>query len=127
MVSLKPAAACTYIVAGQQQASQDLSRTLAQAMGDDITTSAGTANQSAKAANWNLTPGTSAGKTGTTGDYKSSAYVGFTPLFSAATVTWDYLTKPQSICMYPPNAPATATTKPLQLTGYLSAGRGQEQ
>jgi membrane peptidoglycan carboxypeptidase len=117
VVSLKPAAACTYIVAGQQQASQDLSRTLAQAMGDDITTGAGTANQAAKAANWNLTPGTSAGKTGTTGDYKSSAYVGFTPLFSAATVTWDYLTKPQSICMYPPNAPATATTKPLQLTG----------
>ena len=86
-------------------------------MGDDITTNAGTANQSAKAANWNLTQGTSAGKTGTTGDYKSSAYLGFTPLFSAATVTWDYLTKPQSICMYPPNAPATATTKPLQLTG----------
>ena len=64
-----------------------------------------------------MTLGTSAGKTGTTGDYKSSAYLGFTPLFSAATVTWDYLTKPQSICMYPPNAPATATTKPLQLTG----------
>ncbi len=117
VVSLKPAAACSYIVSGQKQASQDLSRTLAQAMGDDITTNAGTANQSAKAANWNLTQGTSAGKTGTTGDYKSSAYVGFTPLFSAATVTWDYLTKPQSICMYPPNAPATATTKPLQLTG----------
>ncbi len=117
VVSLKPAAACEYIVSGQKQASQDLSRTLAQAMGDDITTPAGTANQSAKAANWNLAQGTSAGKTGTTGDYKSSAYLGFTPLFSAATITWDYLTKPQSICMYPPNAPATATLKPLQLTG----------
>jgi len=117
VVSIKPAAACSYIVAGQQRASQELSRTLAQAMGDDITTRSGTANQSATAANWNMALGTAAGKTGTTGDYKSSAYLGFTPLFSAANVTWDYLTKPQSICMYPPNAPATPTLKPLQLTG----------
>ena len=48
VVSIKPAAACTYIVAGQQQASQDLSRTLAQAMGDDITTDARNGQQSAR-------------------------------------------------------------------------------
>ena len=37
---------------------------------------AGTAHQSAVATGWNLTQGTAAGKTGTTGDYKSSAYLG---------------------------------------------------
>ncbi len=120
VVSIKPAAACSYIVPGQAGASQDLSRSLAQAMGDDITTPYGTANKSAQNAGWNMALGSSAGKTGTTGDYKSSAFLGFTPLFSAANVTWDYLTKPQPICMYPPNAPATATLKPLQLTGTCS-------
>ena len=116
-VTLKSAAACSYIVAGQQQASQDLSRSLAQAMGDTITNNAGTAHQAAVATGWDMTQGTAAGKTGTTGDYKSSAYLGFTPLYSASTVTFDYLSKPAPICMYAPNAPKTATQTPLAITG----------
>ncbi|MET3807133.1 membrane peptidoglycan carboxypeptidase [Nakamurella sp. UYEF19] len=120
VVALKAAAACSYIVAGQKDVSMGLSRTLAQAMGDDVTTTEGTANQSAKAAGWNLAPGYSAGKTGTTGEYKSSAYLGFTPQFSAAALTWDYLTKPQPICMIPPNAAKTATQTPLAVTGSCS-------
>lgn len=116
-VTLKSPAACSFIVAGQQQASQDLSRSLAQAMGDTVTTNAGSAHQAAVATGWDLTQGTAAGKTGTTGDYKSSAYLGFTPLYSASTLTFDYLSRPQPICMYAPNAPKTATQTPLAITG----------
>ncbi len=125
VVALQPAQACSYIVAGQKDVSQNLARTLAQAMGDDITTATGTADQSAKASSWNLTQGTSAGKTGTTGDYKSSAFLGFTPLYSAAALTWDYLTKPQSICMYPPNAAKTATLTPLAIMGTCTIAQAK--
>ncbi len=125
VVSIKAPQACSYIVAGQQQESQNLARTLSQAMGDDITAPNGTADQSAKAAGWNLTQGTAAGKTGTTGDYKSSAFLGFTPLNSSAALTWDYLTKPQPICMYPPNAPKTATMAPLAITGSCTLQQAQ--
>lgn len=124
-VTLKSGAACSYIVAGQQQASQDLSRSLAQAMGDTITSNAGTAHQSAVSTGWDLTQGTAAGKTGTTGDYKSSAYLGFTPLYSASTLTFDYLSKPQPICMYAPNVPKTATQTPLAITGSCSIAQAQ--
>ena len=124
-VALPGAQACSYIVTGQQQASQDLSRSLAQAMGDTITTAAGTAHQSAVATGWNLAQGTTAGKTGTTGDYKSSAYLGFTPLYSASTVTFDYLSKPQPICMYAPNVPKTATQTPLAITGSCTIAQAQ--
>ena len=120
-----PSPPCSYMIAGSQDQSENLARTLAQAMGDDITTPAGTANLSAKAAGWDLTQGSSAGKTGTTGEYKSSAFLGFTPQYSGAALTWDYLTKPQSICMYPPNAPKTATTAPLQLTGSCTLAQAQ--
>lgn len=125
VVTLKAAQACSYIIPGDKDSSQNLSRTLGQAMGDDITTPKGTADQSAKAAGWDLSQGTSAGKTGTTGDYKSSAFLGFTPLFSAAALTWDYLPKPRSICMYPPNAPSTATSQPLSLVGTCTLQQAQ--
>jgi len=97
-----------------------VARTLTIAMGADITDRKGTAHQSAVQANWSLAPQTSAGKTGTTGDYKSSAFLGLTPKYSGAVVTWDYLTKPQPICMLPPNAPASPAAKPLQLAGTCS-------
>jgi membrane peptidoglycan carboxypeptidase len=124
-VTLKSSAPCSYIVAGQQQASQDLSRTLAQAMGDTITNGAGTAHQAAVQTGWDLTQGTAAGKTGTTGDYKSSAFLGFTPRYSASTLTFDYLSKPQPICMYAPNVPKTATQTPLAITGTCTPAQAQ--
>lgn len=99
-----------------QAVSKGVANALTAAMGGDIDTATGTANQSAKAAGWDLTQGTAAGKTGTTGDYKSSAFLGYTPAFSTATLTWDYLPKPQSICTNAPK-PANPAAVPLALTG----------
>ncbi len=125
VVSVKAPAACSYIVAGQKDASQNLARTLAQSMGDDVTSPVGTAHQSAVATKFDLTQGTAAGKTGTTGEYKSSAYLGFTPRYSAANLTFDYLTRPQSMCMYPPNAPKTATLVPMQIIGTCTIAQAR--
>ena len=44
---------------------------------------------------------TAAGKTGTTQEYKSSAYLGFTPEMSASVILWDSEPRPQSICQRP--------------------------
>jgi membrane peptidoglycan carboxypeptidase len=109
VVALKQPASCA------QAVSPAIARTLTVAMSADIVDRTGTAHQSAVNAGWDLTPQTSAGKTGTTGDYKSSAFLGITAKYSGATVTWDYLPRPQPICMVPPNAPAAA--KPLSLAG----------
>jgi len=111
VVALKQPAACT------QAVTVPIARTLVIAMGADIVDPTGTAHQSAVKDGWDLTPQTSAGKTGTTGDYKSSAFLGLTPKYAGAAVTWDYLPKPQPMCMVPPNAPATRTAKPLSIAG----------
>ena len=111
VVPLKQSQVCS------QAVPSSIARTLSVALGAGIDDPSATAYQSAKAANWNLTPQTSAGKTGTTGEYKSSAFLGFTPKYSGATVTWDYLPKPQPICMIPPHAAPTATTMPQMLAG----------
>lgn len=95
-----------------QAVSPEIATDLSNAMGGDVDNPLGTANQAAKAAGWDLAPGTTAGKTGTTGDYKSSAYLGYTPKYSAAALTWDYLPQPKPICINPPNA----ATGPLALT-----------
>jgi membrane peptidoglycan carboxypeptidase len=99
-----------------QAVSKGIANALTAAMGGDIDAPNGTAHQSAKAAGWNLTAGTAAGKTGTTADYKSSAFLGYTPLFSSAALTWDYLPKPQAICTNAP-APSNPAATPLALTG----------
>jgi membrane peptidoglycan carboxypeptidase len=75
----------------------ELARTLAVAMEGDLTGS-GTSAASASAAGWTWT---AAGKTGTTQEYKSSAYLGFTPEMSASVVLWDSEPRPQSICRDP--------------------------
>lgn len=56
----------------------------------------GTAARAAQAADWTMAM---ASKTGTTNDYKSSAFLGYTPYFSSAVLTWDYLDRPRSICV----------------------------
>lgn len=76
-----------------------LAASLSQAMTPDVVQSYGTAYASMQAAGWGNRP--AAGKTGTTQDYKSSAFLGFTPYYSGATVVWDYLTRPQPICRDP--------------------------
>jgi membrane peptidoglycan carboxypeptidase len=75
----------------------DLARTLAVAMEGDLT-GGGTSAASASAAGWTWT---AAGKTGTTQEYKSSAYLGFTPEMSASVILWDSEPRPQSICRDP--------------------------
>src|SRR6478672_5863123 len=75
----------------------DLARTLAVAMEGDLTGN-GTSAASASAAGWTWT---AAGKTGTTQEYKSSAYLGFTPEMSASVILWDSEPRPQSICRDP--------------------------
>src|SRR6478735_11138952 len=75
----------------------ELARTLSVAMEGDFA-AGGTANAAASAAGWTWT---AAGKTGTTQEYKSSAYVGFTPEMSASVIAWDSEPRPQSICTIP--------------------------
>ncbi len=75
----------------------ELARTLSVAMQGDLA-AGGTANPAATAAGWSWT---AAGKTGTTQEYKSSAYLGFTPEMSASVILWDSEPRPQSICSNP--------------------------
>ncbi len=57
-----------------------------------------------RAAGWSWT---AAGKTGTTQEYKSSAFLGFTPEMSASVILWDSEPRPQSICRDPIRTCAT--------------------
>jgi len=75
----------------------DLARTLSVTMQGDLAPG-GTANAAASAAGWKWT---AAGKTGTTQEYKSSAFLGFTPEMSASVIVWDSEPRPQSICREP--------------------------
>ncbi len=76
-----------------------LASTLAQAMEPDILADYGTAYRSLQAAGWGDRP--AAGKTGTTQNYRSSAFLGFTPYYAAATMVFDYQNGPQPICRTP--------------------------
>ena len=81
----------------EQAVPAELARTLAVAMEGDMETG-GTAATAASAAGWNWT---AAGKTGTTQEYKSSAFLGFTPEMSTSVIVWDSEPRPQSICRDP--------------------------
>jgi membrane peptidoglycan carboxypeptidase len=83
----------------EQAVDSRLAASLAQAMTVDVVNEVGTAHASFAAANWGARP--AAGKTGTTQDYKSSAFLGFTPYYAGASIVWDYLTRPQPICKNP--------------------------
>lgn len=75
-----------------------LAHTLTEALRGDLAAENGTAHQSAVALGWNRP---AAGKTGTTQDYKSSAYMGFTPHYASAVLVFDYLSRPTPICKEP--------------------------
>lgn len=72
----------------------NLARTLSVAMEHDVTE--GTAKATVAASKWGLHR--IAGKTGTTQDFKSASFLGFTAQFAGAAMMWDYLPRPQSIC-----------------------------
>ncbi len=76
-----------------------LAASLAQAMEDDVVADFGTAHASMQAAGWGSRP--AAGKTGTTQDYKSSAFLGFTPFYAGASLVFDYLNSPKPVCRTP--------------------------
>ncbi len=89
----------------EQAVQPELANTLTNALYGDMHAPAGTAYKAAQAAGWTRY---SASKTGTTQDYKSSAFLGYTPYYSAAVMTWDYLSRPQSICQQPLRSCTTA-------------------
>ena len=131
VVTVKRPGACGAVFSKDPLTNSGIANALANAMGEDVDndgstpelTPIGSANQAAKAAGWDMSVGTSAGKTGTTGDYKSSAFLGFTPNYSAAALTWDYTPKPQSICINPPYV----KTDPLKLTVKGTCTSAQSQ
>jgi len=88
----------------EQVVEPKLADTLAQAMEGDISLDqdglVGTAHKAFTDAGWDSNRPV-AGKTGTTQNYKSSAFLGFTPRYSAAVMTWDYQNGPRSICINP--------------------------
>jgi membrane peptidoglycan carboxypeptidase len=100
----------------EQAVAPELAHTLTNAMYGDMHSSDGTAYASAQAAKWTRE---SASKTGTTQDYKSSAFLGYTPYYSAAVITWDYLNRPQPICKDPLR---TCTEAQAQAGAGMSGG-----
>ncbi|WP_246232086.1 transglycosylase domain-containing protein [Nakamurella aerolata] len=79
----------------EQAVPAGLANALVEGMQGDLAKPQGTAHAQAQKVNWTRLAGA---KTGTTQDYKSSAFLGFTPQYAGAVVIWDYLPKPQSIC-----------------------------
>ena len=100
-------------IACERAVDEKLADSLAQAMGPDIESDQGTAHASFEAAGWGNRP--AAGKTGTTQDYKSSAFLGFTPYYSGASLVWDYSPRPQPICKTP--TLRTCTNEEAQAAG----------
>jgi membrane peptidoglycan carboxypeptidase len=87
------------LIACDQAVDSKLASSLAQAMEQDVSQDFGTSHDSLAAAGWGTRP--AAGKTGTTQDYKSSAFLGFSPFYSGASLVFDYLNSPQPICRTP--------------------------
>lgn len=81
----------------EQVVPEGLANTLANAMSKDDT-GAGTAAGAAGSVGWNLPM---SGKTGTTENNRSSAFLGFTNEFAAANYIYDDSTTPGELCSYP--------------------------
>lgn len=80
----------------EQAVPADLARTLVAGLSDD--TVSGTAADAADAAGWTRPV---LGKTGTTQNNVSSAFVGATPQYAGATMTWSNATPPRPVCTDP--------------------------
>lgn len=103
----------------EQAVVPELAHTLTNAMYGDMHSTDGTAYAASKAAGWTRV---SASKTGTTQDYKSSAFLGYTPYYSAAVLTWDYLNRPQPICQNPLRTCTEAQAQAGGSTAGMSGG-----
>jgi membrane peptidoglycan carboxypeptidase len=100
----------------EQAVAEPLANSLAQGMSQDDKGS-GTSAGAAGAMHWGTRP--IAGKTGTTQEYKSAAFVGATPQLAGATMVFNDGTKPRPIC------DSTVSGKPPVLcgTGSIFGGR----
>jgi membrane peptidoglycan carboxypeptidase len=81
----------------EQAVPEGLANTLANAMSKD-SQPGGTASGSAGSVGWNLPM---SGKTGTTEDNRSSAFVGFTNQYAAANYIYDDSSTPSELCSFP--------------------------
>ncbi|WP_158240990.1 transglycosylase/D,D-transpeptidase PonA2 [Mycolicibacterium goodii] len=81
----------------EQVVPEGLANTLANAMSKDDTGS-GTAAGAAGSVGWNLPM---SGKTGTTEDNRSSAFLGFTNQYAAANYIYDDSSTPSELCSFP--------------------------
>ncbi|MBC6446970.1 transglycosylase domain-containing protein [Actinokineospora xionganensis] len=77
----------------EQAVAEPLANGLAVGLSKDDTS--GTANRAATSVGWNRPM---IGKTGTTQEYKSAGFLGATPQYSAAVLTFNDSPKPQGIC-----------------------------
>ena len=82
----------------EQAVPPELAHTLTNAITGTMLDTTGTGYTAAHAAAWTRE---SAAMTGTTLQNKSGAFLGYTPYYAAATMTWDYEPHPQAICVEP--------------------------
>jgi membrane peptidoglycan carboxypeptidase len=100
----------------EQAVSPELAHTLTNAITGTMSDKTGTGFAAAKAANWSQT---TAAMTGTTLQHKSGAFLGYTPYYAAATMTWDFQPHPQAICVEPVRSckPTDASKRGVGMTG----------
>lgn len=82
----------------EQAVVPELAHTLTNALVPTMRDQGGTGYDAAQEAGWSRV---TAGISGTTLQYKSGAFLGYTPYYSAAVMTWDYQPSPQPICVEP--------------------------
>lgn len=82
----------------EQAVPQELAHTLTNTMTATMTDPKAAGYDAAKQADWTRV---TAGVAGTTLQYKSGAFLGYTPYYAAAVMTWDYLGHPKPICVDP--------------------------
>ncbi|MEO7126781.1 MAG: penicillin-binding protein [Nakamurella sp.] len=82
----------------EQAVPPKLARTLSNAITGTMLDKTGTGYAAATAAKWTRE---AASMTGTTLQFKSGAFLGYTPYYAAATMTWDFEPHPEPICVEP--------------------------
>lgn len=92
----------------EQAVSPELAHTLTNALTGTVKDPTGTGYAAATADGWTRT---TAAITGDTLSSKSAAFLGYTPYYAAASMTWDYLAHPQSICVDPLRSCTAAEAK----------------
>lgn len=82
----------------EQVVPPELAHTLTNTIAENMTSPDGAHTALAQANGWDYA---TASMSGVSLQYKSAAFLGYTPLYSAAVMTWDYLNHPQPMCIDP--------------------------